>query len=58
MRIYVVETMCDYTEQLGFSTSKQIAEKKAKEYSKYLKKSCWVKEYDSGEKNWIEFCGD
>ena len=55
MRIYVVETMWVYTEQLGFSTSKEIAEKKARKYSKRLKKSCWVKEYDSGEKNWIEF---
>lgn len=58
MTIYVVEFIYDYTEQLGFSTSKQVAEKKAKEFAKKSGHDTWVRPYSTNKNNWAEFCGD
>ena len=56
MKIYVVEAMYDYTTQLGWSTSREVAKEKCKELSKY--NDCWVKEYQTGKSNWCEFDTD
>ena len=58
MKIYVVETLFDYTVQHGCSTSRKIAEEKAKELQKRLLQKVWVKEYTIGKDNWFEFDGD
>ena len=58
MKIFVVETLCDYTVQLGYSTSRKVAEEKAKELQKIFRKKVWVEEYTIGKDNWVEFNGD
>ena len=55
MIIYVVEQMYDYTSQIGWSTSKEIAETMAKKWTKKLNRRCWVKEYKTNKNNWCEF---
>ena len=57
MKIYVVETWGDYCYQVGYSTSKQIAEKKAREYEKDnpFHRKYFVTEYTLGKDNWCEF---
>ena len=59
MKIYVVETIGDYCYQLGYSTSKAVAEKKAKEYHEASKSRCtkeyFVTEYTLGKDNWCKF---
>ena len=55
MKIYVVETMYDYTTHLGFSTSKKVAEKIAKEYTKKYNHSAWVREYKEDKNLWCDF---
>lgn len=57
MIIYVVERIYDYTVQLGWSTSRKVAEEKCKEYNKQNLK-CWVKEYRTDKNGWSEFDGD
>lgn len=59
MKIYVVETLGDYTEQCGFSSSKVIAEKKAKELNeKNPRYHYWVKAYTEGKNGYVEFDGE
>ena len=56
MKIYVVETIADYCVQVGFSTDRKIAEKKAKELNKTCKyPEFFVTEYTLNNKNWCEF---
>lgn len=56
MTIYVVESIYDYTYQVGYSTSREIAEKKCKEYKKEIKnRPFWVKEYTINKDKWCEF---
>lgn len=58
MKIYVVEAMSDYTVHYGFSTNKEVAERKAKELSKKVHYCCWVTEYTLGKDNWSDFEND
>lgn len=55
MKIYVVETLGEDTCQIGFSTSKKVAEEQAKQYEKNIEQCCWVSEYTIGKSNWTEF---
>ncbi len=61
MKIYVVETIGDDTVQLGFSTSKKVAEKKAEEWKEYFynhhgyKKPVWITEYSEGKNQYCDF---
>ena len=55
MKIYVIEMMCDYTTQIGWTTSEQIAKEKCEEISVKLGRECWIREYQIGKKNWCEF---
>ncbi len=60
MKIYVVETIGDYTVQCGVSLSKNIAERKADELNKRIKNSkCyheyWVTEYEINNNQYTEF---
>lgn len=50
--IYVVETMCDYCEQLIAYATEEEAEKWSKEWSERTKKRSWVTYYEFGQ----EFC--
>lgn len=58
MKVYVVEAMADYTVYYGFSTNKEVAEKKAKELSKQVSRHCWVTEYTLNKDNWSDFGND
>lgn len=58
MKIYVVESMADYTVHCGFSTNKEVAERKAKELSKRVRRPHWVTEYTLGKDNWRDFEND
>lgn len=55
MKIFVVEILLDDVQQIGFSTSKQVAEQKVKEY--YAKHNIlpWVTEYTTNKDNWCNF---
>lgn len=55
MTIYVVEYMYDYTVQIGWSTSKEVAERKRKEFEKDHNISAWVRSYTLDKNNWGEF---
>lgn len=55
MKIYVVECMHDYVTQLGWSTSREIAQKKCEEYLRKANLHCWVAEYTTNKNNWCEF---
>lgn len=56
MKIYVVETIADYCEQIGFSTDKKVAEKEAKRLNKTSKyRHFFVSEYTLDKTNWCEF---
>lgn len=60
MKIYVVETSGDYVAQIGFSTSRKVAEQKAKELTEYFrlhgwKNDIWVTEYSEGTDLYCEF---
>lgn len=56
MKVYVVETIADYCEQIGFSTDRKVAEKKAKELNKTSKyHDFFVTEYTLNNENWCEF---
>lgn len=54
MTIYVVERMWDYTCHLGYSTSREAAERAKEEYNKFGF-DCWVTEYRLDENGWCEF---
>ena len=58
MKIYVVEAMADYIVHYGFSTNKEVAERKAKELSKQVSRHCWVTEYTLDKNNWSDFEND
>ena len=58
MKIYVVEAMADYTVHYGLSTNKEVAERKAKELSKQVRRHCWVTEYTLDKDNWSDFEND
>ncbi len=61
MKIYVLETVFDDDVQLGFSTSKKVAEQKAKEWEEGYFKNCgrhihvWITEYKEGKDKYCEF---
>lgn len=61
MKIYVIETSGDYTTQIGFSTSRKVAEQKAKELIEYFhshgwkNNTAWVTEYSEGKNLYCEF---
>lgn len=57
MKIYVVEMLSDYTIQIGFSTSRKVAEEMAKKFEKEDNRDYWVTEYTTGKDNWVEFDG-
>ncbi len=65
MKIYVVESLFDYTTQFGFSTSRKVAEQKMKEIEERDKEfypNChhhfWIEEYSEGKELWADFNGD
>lgn len=58
MRIYVVEGMNDYTTQIGWSTDKKVAEKKAAEFKKRTRQDAWVTCYTLKNDNWCSFNSD
>lgn len=58
MTIYVVETMCDYCTQIGFSTSRKVTEAKAKEFTCHTNRKAWVEVYTTDKNNWCDFDGD
>ena len=58
MKIYVIETVFDYTTQCGFSSSKKIAEKIAKEMSNKYGRKYWVHEYTENKNLYTEFDND
>lgn len=55
MKIYAVEFYEDYLVQLGFSTSREVAEQKAKEFFKDTNQQAFVTIYTSDKEGWIEF---
>ena len=56
MTIYVVETIIDYCEQIGFSTDRVIAQKKANELNKNSNyREFYVTAYTLDKSNWCEF---
>ncbi len=59
MKIYVVETMMDYTTQIAFSDKKEVAEALAKELTeKSFLYDYWVTAYETIEKGITFFDGD
>ena len=60
MKIYVIETVSDYTVQCGVSLSKDIAKRKVDELNKRIKNSnCyhkyWITEYEINNNQYTEF---
>lgn len=55
MTIYVVEHMYDYTVQIGWSTSKEVAEQKCKEFEKDHNTRAWVRPYTLDKNKWSNF---
>ena len=58
MKIYVVETMNDYTTQIGFSTDKKVAEREAEQCRKNIHKDFWVTPYTLDKNTWCDFNGE
>jgi mevalonate pyrophosphate decarboxylase len=59
MKIYVVETMMDYTTQIAFSDKKEVAEALAKELTeKSFLYDYWVTAYETIENGITFFDGD
>lgn len=54
MKIYVVETICDYLIQIGFSPSKEVAQKEADELNKFGG-DYFVTEYQAANNGFCEF---
>lgn len=54
MKIYVVETICDYLIQIGFSPSKEVAQKEADELNK-SGGDYFVTEYQAANNGFCEF---